>query len=457
MKTTLRYLMTFITITLWKFLALVHLFLALIIRLLPRVKKFLGVVYNQRTDFELKNFNEDACKSFYISNKVAEVCFHVSSEGEFEQVRWPIEHMLHENKNVEIIFTSPSVETKIKKLYDSFQNNLRYLRLPIVTLSTKDLSHWITAVHVVMVRYDFFPMLLAMVPEKKISLVWFFRTRVNNSFIQNIKWQLILPLFTYVVASNADDWWWLRSRISYQALWQNPLDFRALSISSRLEKSQSHLQNCFGHYFINNVVPFIKSFKTTILHGNCYPNELNYLLDPNWIKAITEGNVLLAILEHNNRSIDLERLRLNYHIPFYEIKVQVAQNDLIKIFDNFKNNPGILVFTGRGFLVELYSLFRVALVGGGFEGFTHSLLEPYLAGCQVYCGPHVSRSSEYFQIKDWNSERLISIPTLEQWSRLILPKLLEEKKVSIQSNEFTDSKKLILQGQAMSFFNKLKG
>lgn len=450
------YLLIFISITFWKFLSVVHLFLALLIRLLPKVKKILGRRYSERSQFELKNFEEEGCQSFYITHTTAAVCFHVSSEGEFEQIRWLAEKLMQEHKHVEIIFTSPSVEQRIKKMFEIYRNNLRYLRLPLVTISTKDLSHWITSTHVVLVRYDFFPMILSMVPEKKISLVWFFRTRQKKSLFNNLKWKFLLPLFTFVIASNSDDWWWLKARVRHNVLWPMPLDFRALSISTRLENAQKHLEGCFGSYFTKDFSDYIRNAKTSILHGNCYLNELSYLLDPQWINAILSGEVLLGLVEHKANTLELEKLKRNYQLPFYELKINIAKNDLVDILSQIKQKPGVIIFSGRGFLVELYSLFKVALVGGGFAGDTHSLLEPFLSGCEVYCGPHVNRSSEYYQIKDWNSKKVTSIPTIEQWIKIILPKILNHPNEVKEVKELLTSRKEVLEIQAITFLSRIQ-
>ena len=74
-------------------------------------------------------------------------------------------------------------------------------------------------------------------------------------------------------------------------------------------------------------------------------------------------------------------------------------------------------------MLELYAEFQVALVGGGFFGHTHSVLEPYLAGCTVYCGPNVYRSSEYYQVKAIDDKKIFSLATIEQWRSECLNKI----------------------------------
>lgn len=60
-----------------------------------------------------------------------------------------------------------------------------------------------------------------------------------------------------------------------------------------------------------------------------------------------------------------------------------------------ENYKEINICTEAGVLLELYTLFGQCFVGGGFDRSIHSVLEPFLAGCMVYCGPKIHRSTEY--------------------------------------------------------------
>ena len=48
-----------------------------------------------------------------------------------------------------------------------------------------------------------------------------------------------------------------------------------------------------------------------------------------------------------------------------------------------------------GIFCELYANFGQAYVGGGHLKSIHSVLEPYLGGAQIYCGPKTYRSTEF--------------------------------------------------------------
>src|SRR5690606_694983 len=129
---------------LWSLLGLVHLLLSFIIRITRRLKKLLVSKLEERILFEKKHITQKVSQSFYLTNQKALICFQVASDGEFEQVRWLAMEIVGNSEKIEIIFTSPSVEHRILKLYSEYTTQVRYLRTPIATISTKDLSHWIT-------------------------------------------------------------------------------------------------------------------------------------------------------------------------------------------------------------------------------------------------------------------------------------------------------------------------
>ena len=90
----------------------------------------------------------------------------------------------------------------------------------------------------------------------------------------------------------------------------------------------------------------------------------------------------------------------------YIIYEGMSEKDYMKAYHSFLINNGIWIFQIKGVLCELYSYFDQAYIGGGFGVSVHSLLEPYLSGCQVVCGPKVSRSSEYLWISENSNDSI---------------------------------------------------
>ena len=109
-----------------------------------------------------------------IIKRKARVCFHISSQGELEQIRSLLERLVENGDCVELIFTSPSVEHDISKLKLLYPNHIDTLRLPLLSLSIfpfLKLSSWITAPVVCLCRYDFYPELLCLSFFKKMILL----------------------------------------------------------------------------------------------------------------------------------------------------------------------------------------------------------------------------------------------------------------------------------------------
>jgi 3-deoxy-D-manno-octulosonic-acid transferase len=74
------------------------------------------------------------------------------------------------------------------------------------------------------------------------------------------------------------------------------------------------------------------------------------------------------------------------------------------------SKPQIVVLNLKGVLCELYSVMGHAYVGGGFERSVHSVLEPFVAGCKILCGPKVHRSTEVEAIESVAPLALTAIP-----------------------------------------------
>jgi 3-deoxy-D-manno-octulosonic-acid transferase len=81
----------------------------------------------------------------------------------------------------------------------------------------------------------------------------------------------------------------------------------------------------------------------------------------------------------------------------------------------------------KGVLCEIYTSFEYAFVGGGHGVSVHSLLEPYLGGSIVFCGPRVHRSTEYTLIKENSPKRLFVAEELREVLDLMFLEATHEK------------------------------
>jgi len=86
----------------------------------------------RRLVFERKNLIENN-PGWKIKSEAADFCFHVSSEGELEQVMPLVNLFLQQQKRIELIFTSPSVEHRVVNLKNKSPQLLAVLRMPLVS------------------------------------------------------------------------------------------------------------------------------------------------------------------------------------------------------------------------------------------------------------------------------------------------------------------------------------
>ena len=100
-----------------------------------------------------------------------------------------------------------------------------------------------------------------------------------------------------------------------------------------------------------------------------------------------------------------------YDLSYSYIDEKTSEFEIIEALRLNKRQNHFFILGFRGILCELYSFFTYAYVGGGFGESIHSVLEPYLAGNYVFCGPKVDRSTEFKYIKDHAENRVLSIST----------------------------------------------
>ena len=96
------------------------------------------------------------------------------------------------------------------------------------------------------------------------------------------------------------------------------------------------------------------------------------------------------------------------------------------IFSKLTQKPGLLILTVPAILCELYTNAGNAFVGGGHGRSIHSVLEPYVGMCKVFCGPKTHRSTEYDLIKDYSTNQIHVVTNLEDFSRIFMDNYRED-------------------------------
>lgn len=354
-----------------------------------------------RERFEKRNKFEFLAHSFKEESIVADLCFEFSSEGEFQQVAPLIEDSLKAGKKIELVFFSPSVEKTIMKLAAAYPLQIRYFRYPFLRIfpfiRRRSFSHWITAKTLIMVRYDFFPefLLWSMKEDHELKFLWvsFKKERSGNRRPSFWKKLFLKNSSGIVYATIPDFEEGKRMNLSGEVF-----DFRIEQIQRRMNRREEKFQEQFHQY--QDLKALMANHRQAIIIGNAWPSDLFLLKDvPNDVFIL----VVPHILSHDV---------LN---QFHE-NLKALGKEVFELSDLSKNLPEVstILLNKKGILCELYSDFKHAYVGGGFEGSIHSVLEPLVAGSQhIACGPQHHRSTEYDLARQM--ERIVDINTPEQF------------------------------------------
>lgn len=347
-----------------------------------------------RLDFERKNFNESASSPFVHSNQKADLTFLVSSEGELEQSRALIEKALSQNNLIEIIYSSPSVEGKCQKIFESHRIQVRLLRLPLLSASPfaflyfQNVWQWVSSDVIIFCRYDFFPELLAFkFFNKKMILI--------SGAFKKMSWykRQSFSFFSYIVAATDTE------KDKFHNLLQLPnnclksCDLRIPRIIERknLAESTLHSKTEIGQY-----IEFLKQIPMTqkIVFGSAWASDLELLNRPEFISDLRLGKIHLTIVPHKLDEKFVFGLKLKI-----DRLLGTGFVEILNQHNPFKYSP-VTIFQVGGVLCELYSHFQYAYVGGGYERSIHSVLEPFFMGCAVVVGPKIERSTEFDLVKE---------------------------------------------------------
>lgn len=348
---------------------------------LPGLKK--------RIDFERKNSAEVECLSFQKDGVTADYCFEVSSEGELEQVRPMLEEFLKANKRCEILFASPSVETKCQKIARDNPSLVRIFRVPLAThfFLFQTAHSFMTAPKLIFCRYDFFPELLVLkFFGKKFILV-------SGAAGKKPSWfkSQVYKLFDVIVAANPEEAKVFIEREKIADKKVHSFDFRIPRIFERVEKAATVLgaQVPLQSYF-----SFLRARpkNSSFVLGSAWESDLIIFNSPEWRQALKSGELHLLIVPHDLSEKSLLSMTQHLETLFPGIpvcEISASRNEWEQ------NQLGIVILNWRGILCELYTLVDLVYVGGGFARSIHSVLEPFLSGAKVFCGPRIHRSTEY--------------------------------------------------------------
>ncbi|MDP7319994.1 MAG: hypothetical protein QF441_05265 [Bacteriovoracaceae bacterium] len=367
----------------------------------------------KRLEFELKNeLSSHNCGR-------ADYAFEVSSEGELEQVKPLLLEVLNLDKQVELIFCSESVEHRVLDLARAYPK-LRIFRLPILSfhpfIRRQNTALWLTARTLILCRYDFFYELIYYGANKASSFILVAGSMKNfcrKNFMVKQYLLFCYRQFSKIIASTKNDY---KLFLSYQVKTESHLDyfdFRVLTISQRVAHKTKTLTQKFPIFF-NFESWMQQQKKQKVIMGSLWPQEVEAFKEHG--KDLVSRDIV-CIAPHKldtEHMLDLKNRFKKLSIPVYVISNLLDENELSQLFKLYEREKGVFLFDVKGVLCELYSSFDFAYVGGGFGSSVHSLLEPYLSGLIVFCGPRVHRSTEYSYIKETSPATLIKLEKISQ-------------------------------------------
>ena len=165
-----------------------------------------------------------------------------------------------------------------------------------------------------------------------------------------------------------------------------------------------------------------RPFGRRIVLGSFWEEDGSILLDAGLVRDIAEGRTLLVVVPHRLDGEDLGRIHrrleslLGPSCPIYRTETTWDRSRLGELYTR---RPGVVLFCEKGILLELYTLFDTVFVGGGYGGGVHSLLEPFIAGAGVFCGPNTSRSTEYDLVRSLDPGGAVRLEQPESFYALV--------------------------------------
>jgi 3-deoxy-D-manno-octulosonic-acid transferase len=393
--------------------------------------KALARVRFERGEDLQKSFSH-AFKSFHKDGEKADFAFEVSSEGELEQVKPLIEFVLNKGLKVELIYCSDSVDHKCLQLFEKYSQQVRLLRLPILSYSSFSDNcpyKWLSAPKLFLCRYDFFPELIFYGQRNDIEFILLWGTLKNfpTKWPMDIYQKYVYHQFDKIVTATNVDQKRFQDILKIPNTLTNVYDFRPWQIIKRLEVGEKTLKEKLSKHsdiLHSQLINFFNQFpiQKKIIFGSFWDNEVQVFNNNDYSELLEQG-YLVVIVCHKLAPTYLkdvaQKIQDLSSQPVYSINTDSSFEDVTLQLQAYRSRPGVIMLNLKGILCELYSHFGHAFVGGGHGVSVHSLLEPFLAGTNVYCGPRVHRSTEYDLIVESCSERLHVIESLSQFFPLI--------------------------------------
>jgi 3-deoxy-D-manno-octulosonic-acid transferase len=158
-------------------------------------------------------------------------------------------------------------------------------------------------------------------------------------------------------------------------------------ILHRVENAEEHLRERFPHWDKFHRLMNRYTQEQRWVMGSFWESDLGFLNNTKLKNDLKSKETLLSLVPHKLGTQWREKIHA-MGFKVFEINNEwdgVVPEDMTDM---------IVLLNLKGVLCEFYSHMGYAYVGGGYERSVHSVLEPFVAGSKILCGPKVHRSTE---------------------------------------------------------------
>jgi 3-deoxy-D-manno-octulosonic-acid transferase len=303
------------------------------------------------------------------------IWFHCASLGEFDQalpLMWELKKK-HDNAFILVTFFSPSGMNHFHKRNHCVD---KAVYLPLDTpKNAKHFVHLIQPKLAVFVKYEFWANFIFELKKQKIQLISiatilrpnqiFFKT--YGSFFRNV-----LYAFDFFYVQNQETANLLESlgKINVKNVGDTRFD-NVIANKLRLEKIDKTASDVILQTFLAG--------QKALIFGSSWEPEEKILKES--LTFLSHEKIIIA--PHNVNKSNCQRLQAFFGTD----AIRFTQ------FEQFTNQQ-ILILDTIGHLSSTYQYGKVAVVGGGFSGQLHNILEPAVFGLPVFFGPKHAKFPE---------------------------------------------------------------
>jgi len=374
---------------------------------------------------------ENKLSQFRNNNPGPLVWFHCASLGEFEMAR-PVIDLLNENKpeklRIVITFFSPSGYEQ-RKNYKGIDGAMY---LPFDTERSANIFVEILRPTVaVFVKYEFWLNYLKALEDRKIKNIL-----INGLFREDhIFFKPWGGIFR--TALKSIDHLFLQNNRSAKLLENKGITHITVTGDIRYDRVTAISKNTQSFPQLDT---FLKN-AFIVIGGSTWPEEEKILL--NTLRNF-QKQIKLIIVPHDISEAHLQHIEKKLSGYYF------------KRFSSMKaeNNPQIVLVDTIGHLSSLYKLANLALVGGGFTGALHNILEPAVFGIPVVFGSTYNKFPEapYFVEKGIG----ISINSSKEFE-IFLQELMNSSEMQNSIKSTTESVFKANSGGTDQVYYKIKG